>query len=462
MALPNVSIPKVKTVNRDLEAWLRLPALENDDQYTLEYLHEVLKLNQVTYGIDEEQLKEILDKELYEQDILVAKGCPQVDGQDGYYEYKVNMNLEKKPRILEDGSVDYWSMYSVQSVQKDQVIAIYHPAVKGTDGTAVTGRPILARIAREQPALRGTGFGRSEDYLTYFSLMDGKIDIKDGKIMIRPIYEMSGDANLTTGNVDFTGDIVIHGNVATGVKIKATGSITVDGVVEACDLEAGKDIILRKGMIGGNKAHVKTKGTLYAKFIEYTSIEADGDIEASVLLDCNVFCKGKIVVQGKSAKIIGGDVHAVQGITATTIGNEAELRTNITVGVGKNSISRSNLLKRKVEITKQELEKIEEALKKFEDMEKERGVSYKEDPRRVALLRTRIKDTATIAEDEAEIKKLERLIASGAHATISATREVFPGVAVMMREQILAVKNYANNVEFYYFDDKIRTRAAVD
>lgn len=30
-------------------------------------------------------------------------------------------------------------MYSVQSVQKDQVIAIYHPAVKGTDGIGVSG-----------------------------------------------------------------------------------------------------------------------------------------------------------------------------------------------------------------------------------------------------------------------------------------------------------------------------------
>lgn len=75
------------------------------------------------------------DEEIYEQDVLVARGVPAVEGQDGFYEYKVNMNLEKKPKILPDGSVDYWSMYSVQSVQKDQVIAIYHPAVQGTDGT---------------------------------------------------------------------------------------------------------------------------------------------------------------------------------------------------------------------------------------------------------------------------------------------------------------------------------------
>ena len=231
MALPSISTPKVKTVNKDLEAWIRLPALEEGEHYTIEYLHDVLRVNQINYGIDEAQLQKILDEEIYEQDVLVARGIPAVEGQDGFYEYKVNMNLEKKPKILPDGSVDYWSMYSVQSVQKDQVIAIYHPAVQGTDGTGVSGKPIPAKVAREQGALRGPGVGRSEDYLTYFSLMDGKIDIENDKIRIQPIYEVSGDANLTTGNIDFTGDIVIHGSVESGVTIKAPGSITIDGNV---------------------------------------------------------------------------------------------------------------------------------------------------------------------------------------------------------------------------------------
>ena len=375
MALPSISTPKVKIVNKDLEAWIRLPALEEGEHYTIEYLHDVLRVNQITYGIDEAQLQKILDEEIYEQDVLVARGIPAVEGQDGFYEYKVNMNLEKKPKILPDGSVDYWSMYSVQSVQKDQVIAIYHPAVKGTDGIGVSGKPIAARVAREQGTLRGTGFGRSEDYLTYFSLMDGKIDIENDKIRIQPIYEVSGDANLTTGSIDFTGDIVIH---------------------------------------------------------------------------------------GRTAKIIGGDVSAVKGIKATTIGNDAEMRTAVTVGVSADCISRLNLLKKKMDITKMELDKIEQGLAKFEEMQKERGVSYKEDPRRVALLRTRIQNTATLAGDEGEVKRLERMISDGANATVCVTRDVFPGVSIAIRDQVLNVKNNAKCVEFYHLNGKICTRTAED
>ncbi len=84
-----------------------------------------------------------------------------------------------------------------------------------------------------------------------------------------------------------------------------------------------------------------------------------------------------------------------------------------------------------------ELDKIEQGLAKFEEMQKERGVSYKEDPRRVALLRTRIQNTATLAGDEGEVKRLERMISDGANATVCVTRDVFPGVSIAIRDQVL-------------------------
>ena len=94
------------------------------------------------------------------------------------------------------------------------------------------------------------------------------------------------------------------------------------------------------------------------------------------------------------------------------------MRTAVTVGVSADCISRLNLLKKKMDITKMELDKIEQGLAKFEEMEKERGVSYKEDPRRVALLRTRIQNTATLAGDEGECNGLcdKRCIPWGIHS----------------------------------------------
>jgi len=80
----------------------------------------------------------------------------------------------------------------------------------------------------------------------------------------------------------------------------------------------------------------------------------------------------------------------------------------------------------------------------------------------VALLRTRIQNTATLAGDEGEVKRLERMISDGANATVCVTRDVFPGVSIAIRDQILNVKNNAKCVEFYHLNGKICTRTAED
>ena len=268
-----------------------MPTPEDDKNYTIEDLKEILEQNGVHFGILETALQDMAESQLYNQPILVAKGIKPVDGVDGYYEYMFQPATDKKPQIKPNGSVDYWSVNNIQPVEAGQVIAIYHPPIQGKDGTGVKGNVIFAKRGKDQPLLKGKGFERSADDLTYTASIDGKIEMQGDRIVILAIHEISGDADITGGNIDFRGDVVVHGNVENGITIKASGSITIDGTVEACTLIAGKDIILRGGMLGGNRSMVKTKGSIYAKFFENTIIEADGIIQADVLMNCTVDCK---------------------------------------------------------------------------------------------------------------------------------------------------------------------------
>ena len=266
----------VQTNNKEMEAYLQVPFPENEEKYTIAYLQTLLEQNGIRFGISQDALKKIIADEIYNQPVLVAKGKPAVDGIDGYYEFKFHNHKDNKPQVKEDGSVDYWSVNSIQAVGAGDVIAIYHPPVQGSDGINVRGVAVLAKRGKDQAMLKGKGFLRSDDGRTYISEIDGKIEMQGDRIMILAIHEIAGDADISTGNIDFRGDVVIHGNVESGITINATGSITIDGTVEACTLKAGKDIILRRGMLGGHKASVKTKGNIFAKFFENTNIEAEG------------------------------------------------------------------------------------------------------------------------------------------------------------------------------------------
>jgi hypothetical protein len=276
--------------------------------------------------------------------------------------------------------------------------------------------------------------------------------------VIQNVYEVSGNAEIATGNIDFHGDVIIHGAVESGISIKASGTITIDGVVESCELEAGKDIVLRSGMMGGNKASVKTKGNIIAKFFEFTNIECDGDIQADVLMDSTVYCRGEIIMTGARGSIIGGEVHAIRGIQVMTLGNDVEKKTCVFVGAGLEVYSRMRVLEKQCQEGRENLEKIEKGLAQFDVLEKKRGVSYANDPRRMSLLRVKIRDSATLANDEAELLRVKGLAERASGACVSVLGTVYPGVSIDIDEMRFTLKNEGHGLEFYKLPDKIGVR----
>lgn len=450
--------PMVRVSYDEMEAYMFLPEPRLGEEYAMGLLNQELEQKGITTGVMKERLEDMIASRIYNTEIMIAKGSAAVDGVDGYYDYNFNAQLDHKPKVLPDGSVDYWSVHSIEGVVEGQVIAVYHPAVDGKDGVTVKGKPLVAKHGREQMPLKGKGIERMSDNVTYTATMDGKIERQNDRIVVLPIHEVYGNAEIAGGNIDFRGDIVIHGNVESGLVIRATGSITIDGIVEACTLEAGKDIILRGGMLGGNKASIKTKANITAKFFEFTRIECEGNLTADVLMDCDVTCQGQVLLNGSRGSIIGGKIHAIRGVVVSTLGNDVEKKTEIFVGAGIDVYRRLHVLEKKIEATREEITKIEDGLHQFEVRQRERGADYSKDPRRIALLRAKIKDAAILASDEAEAKKLQAL-AEGAHgACVSVIKEVYPGVVINIDEMRFTLKNIRKSIEFFKMPDKIATR----
>ncbi len=446
MAASTQSEPKVRLSRDNMKAYLLLPRpeLENHD---LNYILAVLKTVGISYGVKQDKISQMVEQQIYDQEVLVAEGQMPEDGVDGYYEYKFDMNFSKKPKLKPDGSVDYWSIKMVEIVTEGQIIAEYHKSVQGKDGVDLRGKPILAKRGRDLVPLRGKGFERSEDGLVYTSLMDGKIEMSGERIVILPVYEINGDADLSVGNIDFRGDVIIHGTVCSGLTVKATGTVTIDGIVEGANIEAGKDIVLRSGVMGASRATIMANGNISAKFFEYTRVHANGTIQADVFLNCQVSCGESIVLNGKKASIIGGEVGAIESIEVDTLGSEGEVRTHVKIGNDMATKRRISVLQNKIKIEKTNLAKIEEGLKILKDM--------KNDPRRTDLLRVKIRDTALLAGDEAELEKLLDQIERARGGVVRVTGNVYPGVRVDIDELRVLVKEQQERLEFVRDQDKI-------
>lgn len=349
-----------------MSATITLCRKPEGDPYTVNELKVLLARNGVKYGVDENILEQIIEKELYNSPVVVAKGRMPVDGEDGYYEYNFRTQASSAPRILEDGSVDYLNMDLFESVTAGQVVAEYFPPTGGVAGFTVTGEIRLATPGKELPEIRGKGFSVSEDKKQYVSLMNGRIELlDDGKIEISNLYTITGDLDVSVGNVRFDGDVYVMGRMRSGLSIIANGNVVIDGHVGNVTIRSGGDVILKNGMQCSNAGYIECNGNVSGRFFEAVKIKAKGDVNANYFFNCDIESGGKITVSGNKGVIIGGRSRALLGIQAHGLGNIAEIPTYISVGITDDIREQYDFLAEKIKKVNAEIDVFQKNVQMF-------------------------------------------------------------------------------------------------
>lgn len=431
------------TISEDsMQAFLFLQPKPNGERYDREELKEHLRAEGVVSGFHESNLAAMAKKKVYNREVLVAEGVPPVQGTPGHYDYEIETeDYTKHPRIREDGSVDYQSMNLLQNVQEGQVLAVYHAAVQGTDGEDVRGRRLRADPCRELPALRGRGIALKEDTEkpTYIAQTEGKLIFRDDQIEICNVHEIKGDVDILIGKVEFFGDVVIDGNVAAGTIIRAGKSLTISGTVESADIYAGGDIILRRGVQGNEKGRIRSRGNVYADFLEHCTVEARGNVMANYILNSEVAADGEVTATGKRGMILGGYVHGFQGIKAMCVGSDKEIKTILHAGC-EQKVYDQNVENRReeAEIMKQ----LEEMEDRAEILRKQLSIRSKDQTlirECNELLQEREKLTERAKQLQAEKQQLQKQLEEGRQSAIRVEDKLYAGSVISVNNAQQAI-----------------------
>lgn len=414
---------------------------------TVAFIKQCLGDNGVVYGIKEDVIENIVEEKQYFIEFLVAEGEESKPGRDGYFEFLFETNVDVKPKILEDGSVDYRSMGAVPVVQEGDELVHYIPAVKGRDGRTVTGKIISGKKGRELRPLLGKGFIVSEDKLVYKAAVTGKVTYTGNKLMISTVFQIQGDVTIATGDIHFSGDITIKGDVLTGAVVKAGGSISVDGYVEAAQLIAGKDIILKNGMQGGGKGIIEAGRDVSGKFFEQVTIKAKGNVAANAIMNCNVFSEEEVVVSGKHGIIVGGMVQAYRRIASTLIGNMAGVKTIIEAGCKEDLYVRLSAIEKLLREAIAQLEKYKTGLSKIDDrlsMMPTHELSQK----KIQIMQLKITQEAEFMKLLNKKKDIITIMEKVSQSKISVDKTIYPGVKLCINGTELNIKKENYNVTY--------------
>ena len=332
---PNLDAQVEVFVTADaMSAWVyAYPPVGEGKELDGEILSLALAQAGVTFGIDE-ALAEVLPKsaERYFRLFPAARGRRTVSGEDGRIIDLFSRKTERKIKVDEYNRVDYAAIGFVQNVSEgDPICRIIAPS-QAEQGCTVLGKELPARdrVAVAVPKRRNTAL--SEDGTTLYATKTGHVEFSGRAFQVRPVLEIQGNVDYSTGNISFLGDVHVHGDVCTGFTVRAMGAVTVDGVVEASTVEAGSDLIIVKGAQGDSRAILRSNHSIFAKYLESCCVYAMEDLYSDCLINCDVYCDGAVEVDSGRGTIIGGSIRCAHEINASVVGSRAEAPTEVVLG----------------------------------------------------------------------------------------------------------------------------------
>ena len=435
------------TVSEDsMTATLYLDPPSGGIAYAVDDLVDFVKNKGIYGGIIYSALEEMTQNNIYNEDYVIARGVLPTEGSNGYFDIFFDNEAKKNPTIRSDGSVDYQSMSEIHNVSAGEKLIQYNKAIPGTHGMDVRGRVLRCKPWKDLPIIKGKGFEYDSDTGIYSAAVDGKIEYDGRTLKITDVYEYRGDLDLVVGKIDFRGDVVIKGNVLSGTFIRATKSITIEGNVEAATLIAGGNILLKKGMQGGQKARISCGGDIHANFLEFTQVEAKGNVEANIIMNCAISSGKDIIVSGKRGAIVGGKTYAVGSISATMLGNVANHRTIAIVGITKALKDREKLLNTKLKVTNVSVDRTKAEIIKASDPRLSNEKKEVRDAKVSQLTRRLRRDEKLASHIKEELENIEATIQVGKNAKIAISGTAYAGVQVIVDDLTLEIeKDYLNS-----------------
>ncbi|ETT53691.1 MULTISPECIES: FapA family protein [unclassified Paenibacillus] len=440
-------------------AYLQFTKKDENFTCSVEDLESFLFSHNIRFGIQHDIVQRISSnpEEYFWNRVPIAIGQPAVNGKDGRVVLTVDMEEDRKPLEKEDGKVDYKELVRLHNVRKGQLIAKVIPAENGVNGKMVTGEELPFRAGKEAHFKVGKNVVVDQEETSMYSAIDGLVTLTDkGKINVFPVYEINGDVDYSTGNIDFVGTVVIRGNVLTGFTVKSAGDIRVVGGVEGAELISGGSIEITGGIIGYNKGLVSAGKNVKVSFIQDGNVVAGEDIVVSQsIMHSSIRAGHDVLCNGAKGLIVGGIVQAGERVIARTIGNTMSTATAIEVGVVPELRNEINELRQELRQLLENEDKTNKALYLLNQLANNGQLS----PDKVAL---RVKLNATKQShmrDEKRIKErvleIERMLEDTGRAKVDVVKTIYGGSKIVIGRYTRFVKDPTERVSFIYSEGDI-------
>ncbi len=343
------------------------------------------------------------------------------------------------PLEMKDGGVDHHNLGLVQNVVMNQILAELVDSPPEEDGEYGPG---MVLPEKKFPAGRNCIVDPTNPN-RLLAATNGRVTWSKDCIQVFKNLTLTEHVDMSTGDINFLGDLVIHGGVRTGFKVEAR-NILVKRTVGGADLSAAGSIVLESGLKGGKTAVVKAGKNIRLSFCENAEILAGETVLVNgSCMHSNLYVGGRLVVKGR---LQSGFVHSTSLVyVGERIGGGIGTPTRVSLGYDPFLMRRARQIEQDIETLGAELATCRERTEENEEVPPEL---------QKRLIRTEKKRSFLIKKLDAIREQLDR-DASFETCALSVPGEVRPGVEVCIGPARLMINDYLTDVRFQYRDGKI-------
>lgn len=430
----------IDTSKDKMEAYLTIYPPQGGKKATAEDIRQALAEKGIVFGIREEVISTALTLDQVSEPVVIAKGVEPLDGEPAKIQYNfLSKGMPGKPQELADGRVDFYNLNLIQNVDEGQILAVKTPATPGTPGSNVFGEEVPAKPGKDTALAAGKNAELIDDGLAVVARSSGHVVMSGNQISISAVYEVKGDVDFNTGNIDFNGSVIVKGAVREGFSVKAVGDVDVNDVVAGGQIVCSGHLKVKNGIVRSN---VVAQGNIFTRFIENSTIQSGDDVVVGeAIMHSQVNARKTVTVGGKGV-IVGGKVRAGEEISAKIIGSHLATVTELEAGVSPELRSEYKRLKQEYQQKNEDLDKALKAITLLQHMQATMG-QLPEDKKAilVKVTRTHFELVKEIEALKSAMQNVEFQIDQSDRGRILVQGVIHPGVKITIGSVYMNVQD---------------------
>lgn len=349
-----------------------------------------------------------------------------------------------KPEEQEDGSVDHFELNFVQNVEAGSVIAEW---VSLEDEDVSSTDPRFISQEMRFPAGKGTGIKRRFPNKLY-AAVNGCVGYKNNKIVVEESLHIPNDIDYHTGNINFIGNLTVDGSVRTGFSVQGR-DVTINGQVEAAEIEALHNLNCPGGVKGAGKAFLESGQSMKLAFCENATLKSGDDILIKgALMHSDVYAGKRLAVGGR---LTGGTICCHEYIyVGEQLGGGLGTDTLLVLGYHPTLLYADEEYNRKIKKLHDSIATYEKILNKGNEFKIEYAPKLDSALKELELLKLLKQKLWDGIEGTGRLDECKILVPG----------VVKPGVEISIGSAYLKVNDFLEDVFFYYDNDEVKIGAS--